>query len=60
MVTIHSAPRQAYFTGKANLTLHSEHKTRSDARAEMNRLRHIDGSILFVIYDGKDFVSSTF
>lgn len=60
MVTIHAAPRQAYFEKKANLTQHSEYPNRSAARAAMNTMRHTDNSKLYVIYDGNDFISSTF
>lgn len=59
MIQLYSAPRQQYNEGKVQLSLHSEHPSRSAARSKMNDLRHINGSHLYVIYDGKTFVSST-
>lgn len=58
-VILYSAPKQNYFTGKASLTIHSEYPNRSEARHEMNKLRHIDNGQLYVIWDSNTLVSST-
>lgn len=56
---LYSAPKQNYFAGKASLAQHSTHDTRASARSTMNRLRHVDPSQLYVIWDGNTLVSST-